>query len=69
MTEEGFMRVSQLLGVGSRKNQFPILPIARPTLYAWIAEGKWPAPIKVGGVAMWSVATVREALKRLEEVG
>jgi predicted DNA-binding transcriptional regulator AlpA len=67
LPEEGYVRINQLLGLGSRRDQLPILPISRPTLYAWISEGKWPAPLKVGGTVMWSAAVVREALKSLSQ--
>jgi predicted DNA-binding transcriptional regulator AlpA len=64
---EGTVRMNQLLGLGSFKNQPAVLPITRMTLYAWIEQGLWPKPMKVGGVLLWSAATVREALARFEE--
>jgi prophage regulatory protein len=58
---EGFVRVSQLLGC-RRRGLVPILPISRSGLYAWIRDGRFPAPMKLGKVIAWDAAVVREAL-------
>jgi prophage regulatory protein len=58
---EGFVRVSQLLGYRKR-GIVPILPISRSGMYAWIRDGRFPAPMKVGKVIAWDAAVVREAL-------
>jgi prophage regulatory protein len=60
--ETGFIRVSQLIGC-RRRGLVPILPISRSCLYAWIREGRWPAPQKLGSkVIAWPSSQVREAL-------
>jgi hypothetical protein len=64
---EGTVRMNQLLGLGAYKDQPPVIPVNRMTLYSWIEKGLWPKPMKVGGVLLWNVATVRETLSRLEE--
>jgi prophage regulatory protein len=58
---EGLVRVSQLLGC-RRRGLVPILPISRSGLYAWIRDGRFPAPMKLGKVIAWDAAVVREAL-------
>jgi prophage regulatory protein len=62
LPEYGYVRVAQLLGC-RRRGLIPILPISRSCLYAWIREGRWPAPQKLGSkVIAWDAAVVREAL-------
>jgi prophage regulatory protein len=59
---EGFVRVSALIGC-RRRGIVPILPISRSGLYAWIRDGRWPAPQKLGPkVIAWPSSQVREAL-------
>jgi prophage regulatory protein len=60
--QEGYVRVSQLLGC-RRRGLVPILPISRSCLYAWIRDGRWPAPQKLGPkVIAWPAAQVRAML-------
>lgn len=62
LPENGYVRVSQLLGC-RRRGLVPILPISRSCLYAWIREGRWPAPQRLGPkVIAWPSSQVREAL-------
>ena len=59
---EGYVRVSQLLGC-RRRGLVPILPLSRSGLYAWIRDGRWPAPVRLGPkVIAWPAQQVREAL-------
>lgn len=47
------LRLCQLIGADG------LLPISRSTLYAWIAAGKFPAPIKLGPrVSAWRASDV-----------
>ncbi len=63
--ESGYVRVSQLLGC-RRRGLVPILPISRSGLYAWIRQGRWPAPIRIGPkVIAWPAAQVRAALEEM----
>jgi prophage regulatory protein len=48
----GYLRQAQLLG--------PILPIGATTLWRWVKQGKFPAPIKLSErVTVWRVEDVR----------
>lgn len=38
----GFVRLNQIIGSGN-----PI-PVSRSTLYAWIKDGHFPAPVPIG---------------------
>jgi prophage regulatory protein len=59
---EGLVRVSALLG--DRRRGLPaILPISRSGLYAWIRDGRWPAPIRLGPkIIAWPAQQIRETL-------
>jgi prophage regulatory protein len=66
--ESGYVRVSQLLGC-RRRGLVPILPVSRSGLYAWIRDGRWPAPIRIGPkVIAWKASVVREALDGMATV-
>jgi len=42
----GFIRIKDIAGL--------IVPVSKSTLWKWIAEGKFPAPIKINGtVTAW----------------
>lgn len=52
LPETGFIRARQLVPA--------IIPIARSTLHKWVAEGRFPKPVKLGpGVTAWRVEDVR----------
>ena len=66
-----FIRINQLVGAPALKRRPAIkgrLPIHRNTLWRWVAQGQFPAPIKLGpGVTAWLLADV-EAWERAREV-
>jgi prophage regulatory protein len=63
LPEEGYVRISQLLGC-RRRGIVPILPLSRSGLYAWIRDGRWPAPQRLGKkIVAWKSTVVREALE------
>lgn len=44
------------------------IPVSRSTLYAWIAEGKFPRPIKLSDrVAAWRAEDVLDFLKTKQQ--
>ena len=54
--------MSQLLGC-RRRGLVPILPVSRSGLYAWIRDGRRPAPQELGPkVIAWPAQQVRETL-------
>ena len=66
--ENGYVRVAQLLGC-RRRGWAPILPISRSGLYAWIRDGRIPAPQKLGPkVIAWPAQVIRDWLQLSEEV-
>jgi prophage regulatory protein len=66
--KNGYVRVAQLLGCRKR-GWVPILPLSRSGLYAWIRDGRFPAPQKLGPkVIVWPAQVIREWLKETREV-
>jgi prophage regulatory protein len=58
LPETGFVRMKALLACGA-------VPVARGTLYRWIAAGAFPRPVKLGpGVSAWRVEDVRAWIAR-----
>jgi prophage regulatory protein len=56
---EGFVRLAQIIGPDG-----PI-PVARSTIYAWVKEGRFPAPTALGpGVSAWNVVEVRSFIAK-----
>lgn len=50
---DGYMRAAQLVP--------HVLPISRATLFRWVKDGKFPAPVKLGEkVSAWRAQDVRE---------
>ena len=55
LPEIGFVRLTTVLR---------LIPVGRSTVWKWIAEGKFPSPLKLsGGVTAWRVEDVRSFLK------
>ena len=54
LAESGFVRINQLAGPGG------LVPVGKSTIWAWIKQGKFPNPIKLGPrTTAWLVADVR----------
>lgn len=57
-----FIRINQLVGAPALKRRPAIkgrLPIHRNTLWRWVSQGQFPAPIKLSpGVTAWLLADV-----------
>lgn len=47
----GFLRISDIAG--------KIVPVGKATLWRWVKEGKFPAPVKLNGtITAWCMADV-----------
>jgi prophage regulatory protein len=52
----GFMRLTQVLAV---------YPIGKSTLWAWIKQGRFPKPVKLGPrITAWRIQDIRALLER-----
>jgi prophage regulatory protein len=57
LPETGFIRAKALLA--------GVVPVARATLHRWVADGRFPKPVKLGpGVSAWRVEDVRAWIAR-----
>lgn len=54
----GYSRLSQIL---------PYLPIAKTTVFSWVQQGKFPAPVKLSEtVTAWKNSDIHEWLGRVD---
>ncbi|MGH7441331.1 MAG: helix-turn-helix transcriptional regulator [bacterium] len=59
LSDEGLLRISQLVGPGG------LLPVGRSTIWARVRAGTFPRPVRLGPrTVAWRVADVREWLDR-----
>jgi prophage regulatory protein len=59
LPEEGFVRISAILGPGG-----PI-PISKSTWWAGVKTGRFPAPVRLGrGITVWRVQDIRALIER-----
>ena len=69
LPETGYLRQPQIIGRKPTANDpgLPALvPISATTLWAWVAGGKFPRPVKLGPrVTAWRVEDVRAYLERV----
>jgi predicted DNA-binding transcriptional regulator AlpA len=45
-----------------------VVPIARSTVWAWVAQKRFPAPIKYGAITLWKREDVLAWLQKAREV-
>ncbi len=58
LPETGFLRLPQIIG---DSNHPPLIPAKRSTIYLWIKQGKFPAPVRLGTrFSAWRVEDIRE---------
>ncbi|WP_457097536.1 helix-turn-helix transcriptional regulator [Lysobacter sp. P5_B9] len=59
----GFLRLRQI--IGDKKAGIPaIIPVARSTFLAGVAEGNYPKPVKLSpGVTAWRVEDIRRLIE------
>ena len=65
---EGFVRIWDILGRGAARGRsatLGVIPVCRATWYAGIKSGRFPKPIKHGGIAMWRVEEIRALIAQL----
>ena len=59
LADSGFLRINQIVGPRG------LVPVGKSTIWAWIKQGKFPNPIKLGPrTTVWQVADVRAWLSQ-----
>lgn len=54
----GYFRIQHIIGDRKRGIE-PIIPVSKSTWWSWVAEGKAPAPIKLGSrTTVWRKADI-----------
>lgn len=65
---EGYVRIWDIIGRRAGKGQPAItgmIPVSSATWYAGVKSGRFPKPIKHGGIAMWRVEDIRALVAQL----
>jgi len=67
----GFLRLWHIIGDPKAKPPIPpIVPVSNSTIWAWVKEGRFPAPVKIGPrTTAWDVRDVRRWLDECSEIG
>lgn len=69
LPETGYLRLSQIVGKKPTADDpgLPALvPVSASTLWQWVRNGKFPAPVKLGPrTTAWSVESIRAYLKQV----
>lgn len=59
-----YVRISQL---ASTPTKVGILPVSKPTIWRWVSEGRFPAPVKLGPkVTAWRLVDVQAFMNAQE---
>lgn len=65
---EGYVRIWDIIGRGAAKGRpaiTAVIPVSSATWYAGVKTGRFPKPIKTGGIALWRVEDIRALLAQL----
>jgi prophage regulatory protein len=62
---EGYVRIWDIIGRKTPAASPGMIPVSRATWYSGVRSGRFPKPIKHGGVAMWRVEEIRDLIAQL----
>lgn len=65
---EGYVRIWNIIGrkASSGRAAIPgLIPVSKSSWYAGVKSGRFPTPIKHGGVSMWRVEQIRALVAKL----
>jgi hypothetical protein len=65
---EGYVRIWDILGrkAANGRPAIPaLIPVSNATWYAGVKSGRFPKPIKHGGIALWRVEDIRALVAQL----
>jgi len=69
LPDSALVRQSQLVPSPNRPGAPTVLPFSPATLWRRVADGSFPAPLKIGRVTAWKVLDVRAWLNAQAEQG
>jgi prophage regulatory protein len=61
--EERMLRLKQI--IGDKKDGIPpMIPVSRSTIWQWVKDGKFPAPVKLGqATTCWKMSSVQQFIE------
>lgn len=65
---EGYVRIWDIIGRRADEGSSAtpgLVPVSRATWYSGVRSGRFPRPIKLGGIAMWRVEDIRALVAEL----
>jgi len=65
---EGYVRIWDILGrkaANGRPAILGMIPVSRAAWYAGVKSGRFPKPVKYGGIAMWRVEEIQALIAQL----
>lgn len=63
--EQRVQRVFRIRDLATTSRTSGLLPVSPATLWRWVAQGKFPAPFKLGAnTTVWDAAKVEQFLAR-----
>lgn len=63
LPQEGLVRLRQLLG-DPKAGILPIIPVKKSAWWDGVRSGRFPQPVKIGRLAAWRAADIRELIAR-----
>lgn len=65
LPDTGYLREKQIIGdKKARPPVPPIIPISHSSLWAWVASGRFPKPVKLGPrTTVWTVESIRKLIE------
>lgn len=68
LAAEGYVRIWDILGRKAENGRPAIpgmIPVSRGTWYAGVKSGRFPLPVRHGGIAMWRVEEIKALITQL----
>lgn len=69
LPETGYVRIAAI--VGQKKHGIPgVIPVSKSTLWEWVRQGKFPAPVKISSrITCWKIEDIRAFIEKLNDQG
>jgi hypothetical protein len=69
LPSEGYVRIWDIIGRKAAKGRSStpgMIPVSRATWYCGVKSGRFPKPVKHGGISMWRVEDIRALVAQLQ---